>query len=631
MDRTACVDIPALPLQLLLRAHPEWMAAARGACAAVAGESSEAPIGGRSGGEPRCPSGTRLGTRPGESLRADASESAPGPGPGTEADAVSAPAPELPPVAVVDEDRPQGVVLWIGEAAFRRGVRTGMRYATALSLAPGLRAGVVPQDEIEAGRAAIVEILFRFTPGIEPCDADPGVFHLDASGLARLLGPPDVWAAALRDALLAAGFRSRIAVGFTRFGVRAAAKTVPSDAVRDAVRDGLCESSRDTSREGDRGAAMRGIIVFASPEEERRAAERTPLARLGIDPSLRDMLGKLGVFTAGEFLALPAEGILRRFGKEALALRRFAEGGPGTPLARTIPPDPLAESVVLEHAESDAERLVFIAKRLLDPLVARAAARGLAITGVVLGCSLERHPALREELRAAAPTLDAAQIMDLVRLRLASLRLPSAVTEMVLTATGSAASVEQLRLFAERATPGRDLRAAERAFARLRAEFGDDVVVTARLRDGHLPEASFVWEPATRAALPKVRSGAPRFPGISASPATTAASSRASSQTSSQTVLPLVRRVFTRPLPLSPRPHHEPVSDARNEWLVRGPEDGTVVRLSGPYVVAGGWWAGAPGSEVRREYAFAETSRGHVLWIYSDPRRKRWFLAGRVE
>lgn len=626
MDRTACVDIPALPLQLLLRAHPEWMAAARGACAAVAGESSEAPIGGRSGersgGEPRCPSGTGPGTRPGESPRAGASESAPGPA--TEADAVSAPTSELPPVAVVDEDRPQGVVLWIGEAAFRRGVRTGMRYATALSLAPGLRAGVVPPDEIEAGRAAIVEILFRFTPGIEPCDTDPGVFHLDASGLARLLGPPDVWAAALRDALLAAGFRSRIAVGFTRFGVRAAAKTVPSDAVRDAVRDGTRESSGDTSHDGDRGAAMRGIVVFASPEEERRAAERTPLARLGIEPSLRDMLGKLGVFTAGEFLALPAEGILRRFGKEALALRRFAEGGPGTPLARTIPPDPLTESVVLEHAESDAERLVFIAKRLLDPLVGRAAARGLAITGVVLGCSLERHPALREELRAAAPTLDAAQIMDLVRLRLASLRLPSAVTEMFLTATGSAASVEQLRLFAERATPGRDLRAAERAFARLRAEFGDDVVVTARLRDGHLPEASFVWEPATRAALPKVRSGAPRFPGIAAVPASGASGA-------SGAVLPLVRRVFTRPLPLSPRPHHEPVSDARNEWLVRGPEDGTVVRLSGPYVVAGGWWAGTPGSEVRREYAFAETSRGHVLWIYSDPRRKRWFLAGRVE
>lgn len=587
MDRTACVDIPALPLQLLLRAHPEWMVTAPSADASQIGVSDVA--------------------------------------------ADSAPAPELPPVAVVDEDRPQGVVLWIGEAAFRRGVRTGMRYATALSLAPGLRAGVVPPDEIEAGRAAIVEILFRFTPGIEPCDADPGVFHLDASGLARLLGPPDVWAAALRDALLAAGFRSRIAVGFTRFGVRAAAKTVPSDAVReavrDAVRDGPRESSRAVSRttsvDGDRGAAMRGIVVFASPEEERRAAERTPLARLGIEPSLRDMLGKLGIFTAGEFLALPAEGILRRFGKEALAFRRFAEGGPGTPLARTIPPDPLTESVVLEHAESDAERLVFIAKRLLDPLVARAAARGLAITGVVLGCSLERHPALREELRAAAPTLDAAQIMDLVRLRLASLRLPSAVTDMALTATGSAASVEQLRLFAERATPGRDLRAAERAFARLRAEFGDDVVVTARLRDGHLPEASFVWEPATRAALPKVRSGAPRFPGIPAFPATAAASTRA--------VLPLVRRVFAKPLPLSPRPHHEPVSDARNEWLVRGPEDGTVVRLSGPYVVAGGWWAGAPGSEVRREYAFAETSRGHVLWIYSDPRRKRWFLAGRVE
>ena len=36
-----------------------------------------------------------------------------------------------------------------------------------------------------------------------------------------------------------------------------------------------------------------------------------------------------------------------------------------------------------------------------------------------------------------------------------------------------------------------------------RAEFGDDAVVQAKLKDGHLPEARFAWEPLNRVKLPR--------------------------------------------------------------------------------------------------------------------------------
>src|SRR6185503_19994418 len=81
-----------------------------------------------------------------------------------------------------------------------------------------------------------------------------------------------------------------------------------------------------------------------------------------------------------------------------------------------------------------------------------------------------------------------------------------------------AATREQLALFAAR--PRRDLRAASEAVARLRAELGDDAVVRPVLRDGHLPEARFGWEPA-RAVVP----ARPRPPAVR----------------------PLVRRVMTKP------------------------------------------------------------------------------------
>ena len=61
--------------------------------------------------------------------------------------------------------------------------------------------------------------------------------------------------------------------------------------------------------------------------------------------------------------------------------------------------------------------------------------------------------------------------------------------------------------------------------------------------------------------------------------------------------------------------------------MLRGFEHGNVVRLEGPFVVAGGWWGG---EEVRREFHFAETARGRLFWIFYDVRRRRWFLQGEV-
>lgn len=483
MDRTACVDVPALPLQLLLRRHPEWTSRA---------------------------------------------------------------------MAVVDEDRPQGVVLSLNAAAREGGVRTGMRYGAALALAPGLCAGAVPPGEVAAGVAAVAERLLRFTPGVEPSRDEPGVFHLDASGLTRLHGSLAEWAGAVVRDLAAAGFRARVAAGFTRFGVYAAARTA------------------------------RSPVVFATQDDESRAARAAPLGRLGVAPALRDALAKLGVHTVGDLLRLPEDGLRRRFGEEAALLHRAASGGRGAPLERVAPAEPLEESVAFEHPVDDATQLVFLAKRLLDPVLARAAARGDALTEVTLRLVLDRHAPREERLRPAAPTLDPTQILDLLHLRIGALRLPSGVVEATLSAQGTPASQEQLRLFIER--PRRDPAAAQRAFARLAAEFGADAVVVARLTDGHLPETRFAWEPATRLAPPR--------PTPAPDPT-------------------LVLRAFAHPVPL-PRP----------------PENGDVVRRSGPYLFAGGWWTGG---QTRRAYHFAETRCGGVLWVFLDARKRAWFLQGRVE
>ena len=501
MVRTACVDLPALPLQLLLRKHPDW---------------------------------------------------------------------SKHPIAVVDVDRPNGRVLWSDERARAKRVLPGMRYAAALSLAPELRAAEVPPEEIERAVAGLAVRMRRYTPNVEPVrgDADlggPGTFWLDASGLERLHTSLREWADLVLADLTRIGLRATVVVGFTRFGSHALAR------------------------------AKRGALVVGSAGEERAAARRVPLDLLSLDPRTCEGLRKLGVTTVGGFADLPADGVGTRFGEPARRMHRLATGDLQVPLQPERPLPPAVEKRLLDHAETDVERLLYGVAGMLEALVATVGSRGRAIAELKLGLRFERMNDHVETVRPAAPTLDATRLLELVRLRMQAVRrLPDGVEELTLYAGEVEAEARQRHLLVRRA---RDLDAANRALARVRARLGETAVARARLREGHLPEARFRWEPLDRIAEP--RPGA--APGAGH----------------------LVRRIQLRPVPLPPRPRHEP-----DGWMLRGLEQGPVDRVTGPYVVSGGWWNRAA---VHREYHFAETHDGEVLWVFWDRARRRWFLHGRVE
>ena len=106
-----------------------------------------------------------------------------------------------------------------------------------------------------------------------------------------------------------------------------------------------------------------------------------------------------------------------------------------------------------------------------------------------------------ERIRPAAPARDVVQIMNLVRLRIETLALEAGVTAVCVTGRSVRVAAVQQGLFVER--PSRDRAAAERALAQIRAEFGGDAVVRARLVEAHLPEARFAWEPAGTVPAPE--------------------------------------------------------------------------------------------------------------------------------
>jgi protein ImuB len=260
---------------------------------------------------------------------------------------------------------------------------------------------------------------------------------------------------------------------------------------------------------------------------------------------------------------------------------------------------------ILEDPENDTTRLLFLIKQLLHPMLATLAARAQALAALWLSFLVDRSGWLKEQIRPALPTLDSSQILDLVRLRLESMQFSAGITEIALEAEACAATAEQLRLFSE--GPARDLEAANRALARLRAEFGDDAVVQAKLKDGHLPEARFAWEPLSRVKLPRNDLNGLSDLNVLNCP----------------TAKVLVRRIMAKPISLPGGPRHT----HKDGWLILGHKYGSVDKLSGPYVFSGGWW----NKEIQRDYYFAETRRGTIAWVYYDRVRRRWFLQGLIE
>ncbi len=415
----------------------------------------------------------------------------------------------------------------------------------------------LPQD--------LPRLLGRFSPAVEPLREAPGTCWLDPRGVVPLWPSLPAWAGAIHRELAGAGLAAGVVVGFTRLGTLALART------------------------------GRGVRVLGSPEEERAAARKVSLARLPLPPAALEQLERLGIRTVGDLLALPPGGVLERWGPELHRLRRLAGGELEVPLSPLPPPRAFRRELHLEPPEADAGRLLLRVEELLGPLLRELAAAGRAAAGLELVLRDDRGGERRHLLKLARPGLHPGRLLELVRLRLAAEPPGVPVAGLVLELLPAPVEAEQPSLFA--VARGRDLAAAERALDRVRAELGEAAVVRARLANGHLPEASFLWVP-----LRRLRPARPAEEGARV----------------------LVRRLLASPAPLPafprlPRP-------GRGPWLP-GAGAGPVTLLAGPYVLSGGWWDRA----FHREYGWALTPRGDLLWVFRDRTSRRFHLAGRVE
>ncbi len=476
------------------------------------------------------------------------------------------------PAAVIDDDHAQGTLLWVNECARRLRVLPGMRFSTARTLASQLRAAPVPPARIEDARGEIFARLHNFSPRVESHCDHPGTFWIDPGGLVKLYRSLEQWSAAIASDLATRGFQAYIVIGFHRFRTQAITRTLGNQ-------EHVTARSSPTSAKCPFG-------VIPSPEIEASAAKKVPLQRLDVSPKLSDELKGLDIITLGDFLDLPAGELCIRFGQEAQNLHNMASAGYQQPLQACVLRDPVITRLEFDPPEDNKDRLIFRIKPMVDTLIDALSRSRSSMAAMRLEIVLDHADTLVENLSPAAPTLDVLQIIDLIRLRLTSLTLVAPVEAIVLQFEGTSATSSQLALFATQQK--RDLEAGSQALARLRAAYGSDSVTRAQLRDAHLPEASFYWEPTQILRFPRKND---RDHGPT----------------------PLVRCVHFRPRPLTHSPKHK-----IDSWPPRY-HARPLVDIHGPFRISGGWWARL----VERDYYFVTQSSGLMVWIYYDRPRQR--------
>ncbi len=363
------------------------------------------------------------------------------------------------PVGVLDGKPPQQVVCSINRAARLAGAECGMTKLEAEGI-PQLRLSLRSHESEAAAHRVLIECAANFSPRIE--DARTGTWPeaacacvLDIAGTERLFGPPQTLAHRLREALHAAGFRASIAIGANFHATRLKA------------------------------ASSTGIALISAGEEA-AALAKLPVGALHLEEDDARTFAIWGIRTLGELAALNEVDLVTRMGQRALQYRALARGELPHAFQPIEPKFALEEFCDFETPVDQADSLLFVAARMIDCLVARAAARALSLASLTLRMALEGGRVQESAIRPALPTADRKFLLKLLQLEIAAHPPSAAVVSLALTAQAGQSSKVQLGLFAPQTPEPSRL---DVTIARLKAIAGEYRVGSPALEDTHRPGA----------------------------------------------------------------------------------------------------------------------------------------------
>ena len=471
-----------------------------------------------------------------------------------------------------------GVVLVASdERASALGLVPGMSLATARALHPALGVHEAAPDADRALLDALADAAERYTPLVGIYGAD--TLLLDVTGAAHLYGDEAGLLADAQARIQARGFHLRAAIAGNPVTARA--------------------------------VALYGAGGIAAPGEDAEAVKNLPVAALGLDPSRRASLERLGLKRIGDCMDRARAPLAERFGKDFIDKLDALTGRIDTPISpRRAWPACVAERRFAEpigHDDDIRRSLLTLAadlKRILEKRGQGARALELAFfraDGATRMITLEtgrplRDPQtllrlFREKLDGLADPLDPGFGFDAIRL---SARRVEDFTETLTSLDAQEDFEAELAALVDR----------------LAARFGVRSVQRLASLNSHSPERASRLVPAQ-----SVGALALDFSAFA----------------------PVEEDAPARPIRLIEPPE-------RVEVLAEVPDGPpirfrwrrvlhAVIRADGPERIAPEWWRMPEGTPTR-DYYRVEDENGRRFWLYRDglydreTGTPRWFLHG---
>ena len=439
------------------------------------------------------------------------------------------------PLVLVDGPINARTIIAANASARAAGLRVGQRLTAAQALLAQFDAVPYDRDGVDKWHRFLAAVAYRYSS--EVCLL-PHAIVLEVSKSMGLFGPWPKLESLLRSDLTDLGFRHRIA----------AAPTPHAAYVLAGVSDGQAVLTSDVLR---------------------RALRQVPVQKSRL-PAAAASLPGMGVRTLGQLMALPRDGLRRRFGAELLATLDRLTGDIPSGLESFRPPDVFDLRIELLHEVENQSMLVFPVRRMTGDLAAYLAGRDGGVQRFLL--RLEHRDGCHTDVSVGllAAERDAGMLFEFARGRLEHVALPGPVIALRLIARDLPAFVPVGRdLFDERpanALPIEQLR------ERLRARLGDSAVY--RLGSTTDPRPERAQQVAATANV-----------AVEAHPRPT--------------------WLLDRPIPL------------------RGMAP---LILSGPERLETGWW---DDGEVCRDYYVVETAQGQHAWAFCPPGEQAgWMIHG---
>jgi len=459
--------------------------------------------------------------------------------------------------------------------ARRAGVRAGMTGAQAAAVSAGLRLLTVTAADREAAAAALADVGYAFAPRIER-GADDRIFF-DSEDLARLYPAGET---AIAQAVQAAAAR----VGL---GVRVA-----------------IAASKGVARLATRAHELALIPTAAGPARAALASIPVELLAEG-DPALAGAFRRWGLRTAGDVAALPIDAVGLRLGPAGAQAGRLARGIDDEPFVPRLPDDALEEAIELDYPVAELEPFAFVLRGLVDRALTRLRERSLACAGLTVRLALDPRGVDVRTVPIAAPTGDAATLLQLARLDLARRPPAAPIVGVRLLALPARVRATQLDILRP-AGPAPDRLAA--TIARLAALVGPDNVGAPAVEETWREEAVAVttYEPSR----PDDRGPL----SLTLSPLRGA---RANGGGDPQLTIRRWR----------PPEEIEMLLNRQGPAAFRGRETtARVLIAAGPYRLSGEWWK--EGEHFQRAYWDVHASDGAVYRVHQNERDGRWYLDG---